>query len=60
MSFQKNSGAVRRFAKAMKFASWLQAVPYKLTPPPFRLMQIGSAFWQSMVDPRVKTIMHRV
>ena len=47
MSFQKNSGAVRRFAKAMKFGSWLQDIPHKLTPPPFRLMQIGSAFWQS-------------
>lgn len=47
MSFQKNAGAVRRFAKAMKFGAWLQAIPNKLTPPPFRLMQIGSAFWQS-------------
>ncbi|HUW38824.1 MAG TPA: methyltransferase [Rhodocyclaceae bacterium] len=47
MSFQKNAGAVRRFAWAMKFAAWLQAIPDKLTPPPFRLMQIGSAFWQS-------------
>lgn len=47
MSFQLNVGAVRRFAKAMKFGAWLQAIPNKLTPPPFRLMQIGSAFWQS-------------
>jgi hypothetical protein len=47
MSLQKNTGAVRRFAKAMKFGAWLQALPNKLTPPPFRLMQIGSAFWQS-------------
>jgi len=47
MSFQKNFGAVRRYAQAMKFAAWLQALPHKLTPPPFRLMQIGSAFWQS-------------
>jgi hypothetical protein len=47
MSLQKNAGAVRRFAKAMKFGAWLQALPAKLTPPPFRLMQIGSAFWQS-------------
>jgi hypothetical protein len=47
MSLQKNAGAVRRFAKAMKFGAWLQALPNKLTPPPFRLMQIGSAFWQS-------------
>lgn len=47
MTLQKNLGAVRRFAKAMKFGAWLQALPGKLTPPPFRLMQIGSAFWQS-------------
>ncbi|MHB8266566.1 MAG: methyltransferase family protein [Acidithiobacillus ferrivorans] len=47
MSYQMNSGSVRRFAKIMKFGAWLQAIPNKLTPPPFRLMQIGSAFWQS-------------
>jgi len=47
MSYQLNSGAVRRFAKAMKFGAWLQSIPNKLTPPPFRLMQIGSVFWQS-------------
>ena len=47
MKLQKNAGAVGRFAKLMKFSAWLQALPNKLTPPPFRLMQIGSAFWQS-------------
>lgn len=47
MSYQLNAGAVRRFAKAMKFGAWLQSIPNRLTPPPFRLMQIGSAFWQS-------------
>jgi hypothetical protein len=47
MTLQKNPGAVSRFAKLMKFSAWLQALPNKLTPPPFRLMQIGSAFWQS-------------
>lgn len=47
MKLQKNAGAVSRFVKAMKFSAWLQALPNKLTPPPFRLMQIGSAFWQS-------------
>lgn len=49
MSLQKHSGAVRRFAKLMKFAAWLQDIPNKATPPPFRLIQIGSAFWQSRV-----------
>jgi hypothetical protein len=47
MTLQKNPGAVRRFARLMKFAAWLQALPNKLTPPPFRLMQISSAYWQS-------------
>jgi len=49
MSYQLNAGSVRRFAKAMKFGAWLQAIPNKLTPAPFRLLQIGSAFWQSRV-----------
>jgi hypothetical protein len=47
MTLQKNSGSVRRFATLMKFAAWLQNIPNKITPPPFRLIQIGSAFWQS-------------
>lgn len=47
MSLQKNSGAVRLFAKLMKFAAWLQNLTNKFTPSPFRLIQIGSAFWQS-------------
>ncbi|MEH6473547.1 MAG: methyltransferase [Halopseudomonas sp.] len=47
MTFQKHTGAVRRFSWLMKFSSWLQNIPNKITPPPFRLMQIGSAFWQS-------------
>ncbi len=47
MSLQKNAGAVRRFSKLMRFAAWLQNLPNRLTPPPFRLMQISSAFWQS-------------
>lgn len=49
MTYQKHVGAVRRFTRLMKFATWLQALPNKLTPPPFRLIQIGSAFWQSRV-----------
>jgi len=49
MSLQKNSGPVRRFARLMKIAAWLQNIPNKVTPPPFRLIQIGSAFWQSRV-----------
>lgn len=47
MTLQLNGGAVRRFAKAMKFGAWLQSIPNKITPAPFRLVQIGSAYWQS-------------
>lgn len=47
MSFQRNGAAVRRFARISRIAAWLQALPNKLTPPPFRLLQLGSAFWQS-------------
>jgi len=47
MSFQKNAGAVRLFGQAMRFAAWLQSLPARLTPPPIRLLQTGSAFWQS-------------
>ena len=47
MKLQKNAGVVRGFAIAMKWVSWLQAFLNILTPPPFRLIQIGSAFWQS-------------
>ena len=43
----KNAGAVRRFSAMSKLATWLQAVP--VIPPPIRLLQIGSAFWQSRV-----------
>ncbi|MGZ8908135.1 MAG: methyltransferase [Methylobacter sp.] len=49
MSLQKNSGPVRRFARLIKIAAWLLNIPNKVTPPPFRLIQIGSAFWQSRV-----------
>lgn len=47
MALQKNAGAVRRFAALRRFAVWLQEIPNKVTPPPFRLVEIGSAFWQS-------------
>ncbi|MBD9356219.1 methyltransferase [Methylomonas albis] len=47
MTLQKNAGAVRRFAGLARFGAWLQNLPNKFVPPPFRLMQIGSAYWQS-------------
>lgn len=49
MRLQKNSGSVRLFAVLMKFAFWLQNMTNRISPPPFRLIQIGSAFWQSRV-----------
>lgn len=46
-SFAKNGFKVSMFHKALAFANWLQNIPNKVTPPPFRLLQIGSSFWQS-------------
>jgi len=42
-----NTFRVRLFNKLMGFAGVLQNLPAKVTPPPFRLMQIGSMFWLS-------------
>ncbi len=47
MKLTKNKFAIKRYGKLMRFANWLQQIPNKVTPPPFRLIQIGSAFWQS-------------
>lgn len=47
MTYQRHAGAVRRFGRVMRFASRVQQWPTRLTPAPFRLLQIGSAFWQS-------------
>lgn len=49
MSLQKHKVATRLFALLAKIAGWLQNLPNNVTPPPFRLLQIGSAFWQSRV-----------
>lgn len=47
MSFQINAGAVRRYNKVMRFGAWLQRLPLRMIPAPVRLIQVGSAFWQS-------------
>lgn len=47
MSLQRQAWAAKGFAMASWLAGKLQSLPNRLTPPPFRLMQIGSAFWQS-------------
>lgn len=44
---QRNSFKVRAFQRAMRFANSLAALPNKLVPAPFRLIQIGSAYWHS-------------
>jgi hypothetical protein len=43
----RNRLQVKVFKKLMGFASALQNIPAKTTLPAFRLMQIGSLFWQS-------------
>lgn len=45
--FARNGLRVKIFEKLLGFASALQNIPAKTTPPPFRLMQLGSLFWQS-------------
>ena len=49
MKLTKNKSAIKRYEKLMRFANWLQQIPNKVTPPPFRLIQIGSAFWHSRI-----------
>lgn len=46
-NLQKNIGKTKRFERIMNIASWIAELPNKLIPAPFRLMQIGSLFWQS-------------
>lgn len=46
-SLQRNSFKVKLFKAMVAFANSLATLPNKLTPPPFRLIQIGSAFWLS-------------
>ena len=42
-----NPFRVNLFQMIMRLANALQKIPARTTPPPFRLMQIGSLFWQS-------------
>ncbi len=44
---QRNTLKSYLFQKAMEFANKLASLPNRITPPPFRLIQIGSAYWQS-------------
>lgn len=47
--FAKNSFAIKIFQKALGVASWVQKLPWKMTPPPMRLIQFGTLYWQSRV-----------
>lgn len=47
MAYQKHSRGVRLFGTLMRLVAGFQGLPARLTPPPFRLVQMGSAFWQS-------------
>lgn len=49
MIWQKIAGTAHHFARLMKFAAWLQALPNRSTPPPFPLLQISLADRQSLV-----------
>lgn len=44
---QRNRFRVRLFHAVTGLGNWLAALPNKLIPPPFRLIQMGSAYWQS-------------
>lgn len=47
MTYQRRRLAARVFERVARFVTRLQAWPQRLTPAAFRLLQIGSAFWQS-------------
>lgn len=44
---QRNGLKVKLFHKAVGFANKLANLPNRLLPPPIRLIQMGSAYWQS-------------
>ncbi|MBF0393207.1 MAG: methyltransferase, partial [Alphaproteobacteria bacterium] len=47
MTLQRRPLVVRAFEVAMSISEALLGLPNRIVPPPFRLMQIGSSFWQS-------------
>ena len=46
-SLQKNAALNRRYRFLMRVAEWIAALPNKVIPAPFRVMQMGSLYWQS-------------
>ena len=49
MGFQQHRMGNWLFNKMIGVSSLIQNIPNSITPAPFRLMQIGSSFWQSRV-----------
>lgn len=47
MTFQRHPLAAWAFTIAMRISNGLMRLPNRIMPAPFRLMQIGSLFWQS-------------
>lgn len=47
MNYQRHKAANFIYKQLMSIGEWLQELPNKATPHPFRLLQIGSAYWQS-------------
>lgn len=46
-TLQRNALKARAFATLARVSARLALLPNRLVPPPFRLLQIGSAFWHS-------------
>lgn len=46
-TFQRNAFKVKMFHNVIRLSNALNSFIHKLVPAPFRVMQIGSAFWQS-------------
>ena len=46
-SLQKNRRKVRVYQRLLKVANWIGSIPNRVTPAPFRVLQIESAFWHS-------------
>ncbi len=46
-SLQRNRIKVFLYQRLLKVAGWIASIPNRMVPPPFRLLQIESAYWQS-------------
>ncbi len=46
-TLQRNRFKVKLFQIALRIANSLASLPNEILPPPFRIIQMGSAYWQS-------------